>query len=131
MSMISGCRHGCTGRKPMINTVTIAGRVINDPQIRRGEQGKAVVNFTLLYREVYNDSKSRKMISHWFSCVATGAIADLCIDLLKKGDNIALVGMLRQQGWDDGSRRNGKETVEIHVKDIEFMRKERSNEDWN
>jgi len=104
----------------MINSVTIIGRLGQDPELRTTENGASLVNFSLAHNEIRLINGAREQIAHWFRCVAFGSLAQLCAEYLSKGSRIGISGTLRQRKWEtsEGEKRN---TVEILVRDIEFL----------
>ncbi len=104
----------------MINTVTIIGRLGQDPELKTTENGVSIANFSLAHNEMRLINGNRETIPHWFKCVAFGSLAQLCVEYLNKGSRIGVSGSLKQRSWetDDGNKRS---SVEILVKDIEFL----------
>ncbi|MBN1878918.1 single-stranded DNA-binding protein [bacterium] len=110
----------------MINSVTIIGRLGQDPELRTTENGTSMVNFSLAHNEIRLVNGNRETTPHWFKCIAFGSLAQLCVEYLHKGSRIGVSGSLKQRNWeaDDGNKRS---LVEILVKDIEFLSSNRSN----
>ena len=104
----------------MINTVTMIGRLGNDPELRTSESGTSVVNFRLANHEFRQVDGERQTVTHWFRCVAFGSLAQLCSEFMHKGARVGIHGNLRQNSWETekGEKRN---TVEIHLRDVEFL----------
>lgn len=117
------CRYPSTTEfkeETMINSVTLIGRLGQDPELRTTENGTSIANFSLAHNEIRLVNGNRETVPHWFRCVAFGSLAQLCVEYLHKGSRIGISGSLKQRSWetDDGNKRN---TVEILVKDIEFL----------
>lgn len=112
----------------MINSVTIIGRLGKDPELRTTENGASMVNFNLAHNEIRLVNGAREQIAHWFRCTAFGSLAQLCAEYLSKGSRIGVSGALRQRSWEtsEGQKRN---SVEILVRDIEFLSKNNRNGD--
>jgi len=104
----------------MINSITIIGRLGQDPELRTTENGSSMVNFNLAHNEIRMVNGNREQTPHWFRCVAFGSLAQLCSEYLNKGSRIGVSGSLRQRKWEtsDGDKRS---TVDILVRDIEFL----------
>lgn len=103
-----------------INTVTLIGRLGQDPELRTMENGMTIVSFNLAFNEIKLVNGNRQSVPHWFKCVAFGSLANLCVEYLRKGSRIGIAGSLRQNRWQDKDGNN-KQSVEILVKDIEFL----------
>jgi single-strand DNA-binding protein len=117
------CRYPSTTEckeETMINSVTLIGRLGQDPELRTTENGTSIANFSLAHNEIRLINGNRETVPHWFRCVAFGSLAQLCVEYLHKGSRIGISGSLKQRSWetDDGNKRN---SVEILVKDIEFL----------
>ncbi len=104
----------------MINSVTVIGRLGMDPEIRTTESGTSVASFRLANHEYRQVNGERQTVTHWFHCVAFGSLAQLCAEFVQKGAKVGIHGKLRQRLWEtpDGDKRS---TIEIHVRDIEFL----------
>jgi len=111
----------------MINSVTIIGRLGQDPEIRTTENGTSLANFSLAHNEMRLVNGNRETVPHWFKCVAFGSLAQLCVEYLHKGSRVGISGSLKQRSWEaeDGNKRS---KVEILVKDIEFLSSNRSED---
>ncbi len=110
----------------MINTVTLIGRLGNDPELRTSESGTSVVNFNLANHEFRQVNGERQTITHWFKCVAFGSLAQLCSEFMHKGARVGIQGNLRQNSWEtkEGDKRL---TTEIHLRDVEFLTPKNEN----
>ena len=111
----------------MINSVTLIGRLGQDPELRTTENGTSIVNFSLAHNEIRLVNGNRETTPHWFRCVAFGSLAQLCVEYLHKGSRIGISGSLKQRNWEaeDGNKRS---SVEILVKDIEFLSPNRNGD---
>lgn len=68
----------------MINSVTLIGRLGQDPELRTTENGMSIANFSLAHNEVRLVNGNRETVPHWFRCVAFGSLAQLCVEYLRK-----------------------------------------------
>jgi single-strand DNA-binding protein len=97
-------------------TVTIAGNLTGEPELRFTPNGAAVANFTLAVTPRVKDGDSwRDGETSFFRCVAWRALAEHLAELAK-GDRVLAVGSLRQRSWEaeDGQRRS---VVEVQVEE--------------
>ena len=107
----------------MINSVTIAGNLGKDAELRMTQSGSPVMNFSIAVNEGRKDANGNwNDYTNWFNCVMFGNRAEKLVQYLKKGTKVALMGKLGYREWTtkDGQQRNG---VEIVVLDVEFMSK--------
>lgn len=90
----------------MLNNITIAGRFVRDPELRRTATGKAVTSFTLA---VDRDGEGCDFIP----CVAWEATAERIANYFYKGKMALVSGRLQQREYTDkeGRKRTAYEVV--------------------
>lgn len=96
----------------MINTATIMGRLVRDPELRHTQSGKGVANFTVAV-----DKMKKEDGADFISCVAWDSTAEFVNTYFKKGSMIALTGRLSTRSYDDkaGNKRTLTEIIAINV----------------
>lgn len=102
----------------MLNHITLAGRLVRDPELRRTQNGTAVASFTLACeRDFKNESGDREV--DFIDCVAWRKTAELVSSYFTKGRMAIVSGRLQIRGWTDkdGNRRK---SAEILVDNIYF-----------
>lgn len=88
------------------NSVRLIGHLGEDPNVKRLDSGKTVVNFSMATNEVYRDSKGeRQTETTWHRLVAWGKSAEVAENYLKKGSEIAVEGKLTNRSYED---KNGE-----------------------
>lgn len=102
----------------MLNTITIMGRMVRDPEIRKTGAGTSVLNFTLAVDRDYTDDNGDRE-TDFIDCVAWAHTADFVGAYFSKGDLMAVHGRLQLRDWedDDGNRRRA---AEIKVDNVYF-----------
>lgn len=75
------------------SSVTIQGRMGQDPEYRALESGSTVSNFSLAVNSKGKNSKNEP--PHWFRCEAWGNTADVVTKFCRKGKQVGVVGTLR------------------------------------
>ena len=102
----------------MLNTITIMGRMVRDPEIRKTSNGTSVVNFTLAVDRDYADDNGDRE-TDFIDCVAWAHTADFIGKYFSKGDQMAVNGRLQLRDWEDtdGNRRRA---AEIKVDNVYF-----------
>ena len=102
----------------MLNHITLAGRLVRDPELRRTQNATAVASFTLACeRDFKNESGDREV--DFIDCVAWRKTAELVSGYFTKGRMAIVSGRLQIRGWTDkdGNRRK---SAEILVDNIYF-----------
>lgn len=88
-----------------INSVTLAGRLTRDPELKYTPSGTAVCEFSLAQNERRKDGEDR---AHFFEVVAFGRTAETVAEHKRKGDLLVVEGRLQQDRWEakDGGKRS-------------------------
>ncbi|KAL7428677.1 hypothetical protein ACHAXH_000888 [Discostella pseudostelligera] len=129
---------------PKINTVTLVGRVGNDPEPRYFDDGKVVLNLSLAVKRKYHplERKVRGIRSgeeetDWFPLEFWGRDAEYVTNFVERGARIGVTGSLVVDGWVDkmtGEQRRKPKILVRHI-DIVESRAEadlrKSNKDGN
>ena len=103
----------------MLNTITIAGRLVRDPELRRTASGKAVTSFTLACDRDFKNQQTGEKEVDFIECVAWGGTAEMVEKYFHKGQMAIATGRLQLRDWTD---KNGQKrrTAEILVNSIYF-----------
>ena len=103
----------------MLNTITIAGRLVRDPELRRTASGKAVTSFTLACDRDFKNQQTGEKEVDFIECVAWGGTAEMVEKYFHKGQMAVATGRLQLRDWTDknGQRRR---QAEILVNNIYF-----------
>ena len=107
----------------MRNSVMLIGRPGAEPEMRNLSNNNKVARFRLAVSESRRNANNEWVNdTQWFSMVAWGAIADRVQKNVKKGQQLAIEGKLRNNEWTDdkGQRHN---SVEIWIDDLFQMEK--------
>ena len=112
----------------MLNTITIMGRMVGDPEIRKTGAGTSVLNFALAVDRDYTDDNGDRE-TDFINCVVWAHSADFVAKYFSKGDLMVVNGRLQFRDWedDDGNRRRA---TEIKVDNVYFggVRSDKSEE---
>jgi single-strand DNA-binding protein len=98
-----------------LNKVMLIGNLTRDPNLRYTPGGTAVCSFGLATNRTWTPSeggeKQEKVEYH--NVVAWSKLADICGQLLHKGDKVYVEGRLQSRDWkgDDGQDRRITEVV--------------------
>ena len=104
------------------NKVILVGNLGQDPEIKKLENGKRVVNFTLATNEEYKNSEGQKITeTTWHNIAAWNGLAEIASKYLKKGKEVLVEGRLSYRTYED---KNGSTRyfTEIVLNDILLLR---------
>ena len=109
----------------MLNHITLMGRLVRDPELRRTGSGVAVASFTIAVdRDYVPEGKERK--ADFISCVAWRQTGEFISKYFSKGRMIVVDGRLEMRDWTDkeGKKRT---TAEVNVDNAYFGDSKRSD----
>lgn len=86
-----------------LNTVTILGRLVKDPEIRTTSTGKTVSQFTIAF-----DKRGKDANANFIDATAWESRADFLSKYGHKGAQILVHGRLDQQTWEKDGKVNSK-----------------------
>jgi len=95
----------------MLNHITIMGRLVRDPELRRTGNGIAVTSFTVAVdRDFAQDGKKE---TDFIDCVAWRQTGEFVSKYFRKGSMIVVKGRLQIRNWTDkdGNKRKTAEVV--------------------
>ena len=85
-----------------LNKVMLIGRLGRDPEMRYTPSGRAVTTFPVATSRSWNTSNGdRRTETEWFRVVAWGNLAEICNQLLHKGQQVYIEGRLKNHRWQD------------------------------
>ncbi|OGE28049.1 hypothetical protein A2867_01535 [Candidatus Daviesbacteria bacterium RIFCSPHIGHO2_01_FULL_40_11] len=95
------------------NRVELIGNLTRDPELRYTPNGAAVCTFGMATNRTYVSEGERKEEADFHRLVAWNKLAELCNQLLKKGNRVFISGRLQTRSWEgqDGQTRNVTEIV--------------------
>ena len=101
----------------MLNRVTIMGRLVRDPELKKAGDSN-VVNFSVAVERNYVDEDGERPVD-FLDCVAWRGAADFLCKYFGKGDMVIVDGSLQKRSYEaqDGSNRY---VVEILADQIYF-----------
>lgn len=99
------------------NRVELIGNLTRDPELRYTPNGAAVCTFGLATNRTYVSEGERKEEADFHRIVAWNKLAELCNQLLKKGNKVFISGRLQTRSW-EGQDGVPRQTTEIVVEDM-------------
>ena len=94
----------------MLNHITIMGRLVRDPELRRTGSGTAVASFTLA---VDRDCSKEEKKADFINCVAWRQTGEFVSKYFAKGRMMVADGRLEMREWTDkdGNKRISAEVI--------------------
>jgi len=99
-----------------VNKVIVIGNMVADPEIRRTQDGRAIVNMRVATSETWRDKNTgerREKTEFHRVVVFNEGLAKVCEQYLRKGMKVYLEGALQTREWEDqqGQKRSVTEIV--------------------
>lgn len=101
-----------------INSVTLTGRLANDPEIKRTQSGVSVCNFCIAVDRQYKSGEEK--ICDFINCVSWRATADFVSKWFHKGDGIGVTGSIQTRKWATDSGEN-RYATEVLCQQVSFL----------
>ncbi len=110
----------------MRNSVMLIGRPGAEPEMRSFNNNGRMARFRIAVTESHRNANNEWVNdTQWFSIVAWGSVADRVQKVVRKGQQVAIEGKLRNNEWtDDKGQRHS--TTEIWIDDLFAMEKEKN-----
>ena len=108
----------------MFQSITIAGNLGRDVELRYLPSGNPVADFSVAVTETWMDkaTNERKESTRWFRVTAWNKLAETCNEFLAKGRQVMVVGTIDASAWlaDDGTARA---SLELRAFKVVFLGK--------
>ena len=97
----------------MLNHITIMGRLVRDPELRRTGNGTAVANFSVAVDRDFSGKDGGEKETDFIDCVAWRNTGEFVSKYFTKGAMIVVSGRLQIRKWQDkdGNNRYSTEIV--------------------
>lgn len=103
----------------MLNQISVQGRIVRDPELRRTASGKAVTSFTLACDRDFKNQQTGEKEVDFIECVAWGGTAEMVEKYFHKGQMAVATGRLQLRDWTDKNGQKRRQ-AEILVNNIYF-----------
>ncbi len=110
-----------------VNKVILVGNLTRDPELKQTPNGQAVCTFSIATNREWTSKDSQKHnLTEYHDLVAWAKLAEICSNLLKKGELIYIEGYLKTRNWldDSGSKRY---KTEIVIQDLILLNQKNSS----
>ena len=103
----------------MLNHITLMGRLVRDPELRRTGSGVAVASFRIAVDRDFAPKDGGERKADFITCVAWNKTAEFIGRFFSKGRSIVIIGNLRTRTYDD---KNGSKhyVTEVFVDEVQF-----------
>ncbi len=103
----------------MLNHITIMGRLVRDPELRRTGSGIAVASFSVAVDRDYAPKDGGERKTDFIDCVAWAQTGEFISKYFTKGRMIVVDGRLELRDWTD-KEGNKRRSAEIRVNNAYF-----------
>ena len=114
----------------MLNHITVMGRLVRDPELRRTGSGIAVASFTLAVDRDFSPRDGGERETDFIDCVAWRQTGEFVSKYFTKGRMAVVSGRLQIRGWTDKDG-NKRRTAEIVADNVYFGDSKREGESGN
>ena len=97
----------------MLNHITLMGRLVADPELRRTGSGVAVASFRIAVDRDYAPKDGGERKADFITCVAWRQTGEFISKYFTKGRMIVVDGRLEMRDWSDrdGNKRTSAEVI--------------------
>lgn len=127
-------------RVPSHHTVTLVGRIGNEPRVFRSENGGVVVSVDLACQG--QDRSQDDIIAlgddedieeddnqtEWFPLEIWGPTADFVANYVEKGTRVSVIGTLKTSEWVDKETGENRDTIKVLVEDFQVLETKEESE---
>lgn len=101
-------------RIPDLNTITIAGRLTRDPELKYVSGGRAVCEVSIANSRHYKDkSGEKKEETTFINATIWDKFAEYVGEKLRKGRPIIVEGRLKSESWED--KTTGQKRSKVYI----------------
>ena len=111
----------------MLNHITLMGRLVADPELRRTGSGVAVTTFRIAVDRDYSPKDGGERKADFITCVAWRQTGEFISKYFAKGRMIVVDGRLEMRDWTDRDG-NKRTTAEVIVENAYFGDSRRDND---
>ena len=113
----------------MLNHITLMGRLVRDPELRRTGSGVAVASFRVAVDRDYSPKDGGERKADFIDCVAWRQTGEFISKYFAKGRMIVVDGRLEMRDWTDKDG-NKRTTAEVIVSNAYFGDSKRDDDSF-
>lgn len=110
----------------MLNQAVLVGRIVQEPTLKRTDNGKNVANITLAVPRSFKNNEG-EYDTDFISCVLWQGIAENTVEYCKKGDLVGIRGRI-QTRIADIDEDNKRQYVEVVAEKVTFLASRKQTE---
>ena len=104
------------------NSVVLLGRLCRDPELKYAPSGAPVCTFSVATNQHYTKSDGQKAQAVTFVDVtAWRRLAELCSQFLRKGREVLVSGVLKQDRWIDAKTQQPRSKLKVVAREVKFV----------
>lgn len=107
-----------------VNDVRLAGRVVNDPELKTTQSGLSVTSFRVAINRPKKQGENEE--ADFVTVVAWQQRAEFVTRYFNKGMAIYIEGSLRTRSWEDNNG-NKRSVLEVVASDVKFIDSKNDN----
>ena len=111
----------------MLNHITIMGRLVREPELRRTGSGIAVASFRVAVDRDFGGRDGGERETDFIDCVAWRQTGEFVSKYFTKGSMIVVSGRLQMRNWND-KEGNKRTSAEVVAENVYFGESKRSSE---
>ena len=97
-----------------MNSITIAGNIARDAEIRQTNSGESVANFSIA------DNQTKDKPAIFWNCQLFGKRANSLEQYLVKGQSVTVSGSVSEREWTD-KQGNTRKSMDVRINEIALM----------
>ncbi len=102
-----------------LNSLLVEGNLTRDPELKKTPKGTSVCTFSVASNRYFRQDEETQNEVSFFNVETWAALAETCMEHLKKGRGVRIVGRLKQDRWADQDGKN-HEKLKIVAEHVEF-----------
>ena len=99
----------------MLNKIILQGRLTNDPETRKTQDGTSVTRFSIAVNRTFD-----REAADFFTVVAWRGTADNCAKFLQKGSPVLVCGSMQMSNFED-KNGNKRTSYSVQAQEVSFL----------
>ena len=113
-----------------VNKVILVGNLTRDPELKSTTNGQSICTFGLATNRVWKDQNGeQKDLVEFHEVTAWARRAEICHQILKKGNLAYIEGYLKTRNWVDEETQKKRYRTEVVVDDVIKLEKRANGDD--